>query len=367
MDNKGGEVHNGQVSAGSSMSERAASKERGAQGLDLSPIRKRYHGCLAEVDQMEFYCRLQQCVADIPALLAEVDRLRTQGSAPSGVTGDIETATLALRKAAVWFREYERIHAAKGPEHALKTARNRERAEYCEHIAKTCGTPERTVRAALRGGDTPAPSGPDGEYAERANVVALAVALADRLGYEVGALNDPAEPDWPVVYIGLPTGQVSWHFSRDDFTRCFPHGLHRFNDSWDGHDTATKYARCAEFVDTPHHRVPAPSGERERLRPRQQGDGSTHWEGCWEARGHHDCAVAMIQRLRATRATPQEGELDADMAARSEAWFEVVRTCQSLGFRGFGAEAENDDQSGTEILCEWLRRALRSSPATEDK
>lgn len=27
-------------------------------------------------------------------------------------------------------------------------------------------------------------------------------------------------------------------------------------------------------------------------------DGRTHYEGCWESRGHHDCAVAEIKRLR---------------------------------------------------------------------
>jgi hypothetical protein len=25
----------------------------------------------------------------------------------------------------------------------------------------------------------------------------------------------------------------------------------------------------------------------------------THWNGCWEHRGHHDCALAEIRRLRA--------------------------------------------------------------------
>ncbi len=39
--------------------------------------------------------------------------------------------------------------------------------------------------------------------------------------------------------------------------------------------------------------------EIERLRARQNGPGTTHWEECWRTRGHHDCAVAQIERLRA--------------------------------------------------------------------
>lgn len=85
----------------------------------------------------------------------------------------------------------------------------------------------------------------NGVYAERANVVALAVEMARRLGYPIGALNDANEPGWVVVYIELPTGQVSWHYSADDFLRCFPRGLLAHERAWDSHDTATKYARCA--------------------------------------------------------------------------------------------------------------------------
>lgn len=46
--------------------------------------------------------------------------------------------------------------------------------------------------------------------------------------------------------------------------------------------------------------------EVERLRPPQGHRGTTHWEGCWESRGHHDCAVAEIQRLRAQPSHQQQ-------------------------------------------------------------
>lgn len=72
------------------------------------------------------------------------------------------------------------------------------------------------------------------KYAIRYKLVLHAVAVAAALGYEAGFRIDPQEPDWPVAFIELPTGQVSWHLPR--------HGR-----EWDGHTTAMKYDRCREF------------------------------------------------------------------------------------------------------------------------
>jgi hypothetical protein len=36
--------------------------------------------------------------------------------------------------------------------------------------------------------------------------------------------------------------------------------------------------------------------------------GQTHWDGCWRARGHHNCAVREIERLRAAPREPGEAE-----------------------------------------------------------
>lgn len=30
-------------------------------------------------------------------------------------------------------------------------------------------------------------------------------------------------------------------------------------------------------------------------------DFRTHWEGCWEHRGHHECAIARVRELEAAR------------------------------------------------------------------
>jgi hypothetical protein len=76
----------------------------------------------------------------------------------------------------------------------------------------------------------------DAAYRERAHLVAH---LAARYPSSIG--TDPAEPDWRVVYVQLPTGQVSWHISRADsdlINFLLPDGT-----KWDGHDTAEKYRR----------------------------------------------------------------------------------------------------------------------------
>ncbi|MEV4826439.1 hypothetical protein [Micromonospora sp. NPDC049274] len=51
-----------------------------------------------------------------------------------------------------------------------------------------------------------------------------------------GVGHDPTDPRPVVVYLELPTGQVSWHLP------AHPAG-------WDGHSTTAKYARAQAFVD----------------------------------------------------------------------------------------------------------------------
>jgi hypothetical protein len=75
----------------------------------------------------------------------------------------------------------------------------------------------------------------DTKYDARYGLVLQAVARAHADGLEAGFRLDPSEPEWPVAYIALPTGQVSWHLPQ------FPH-------EWDGHSTEEKYARCRAYV-----------------------------------------------------------------------------------------------------------------------
>jgi hypothetical protein len=73
-------------------------------------------------------------------------------------------------------------------------------------------------------------------YAVRTGLVFNALAVAAGYGYPSGIAIDPAEPDWPVAYIDLPTGQVSWH-------------LAAYPGAWDGHDGAAKTERIRAYVE----------------------------------------------------------------------------------------------------------------------
>jgi hypothetical protein len=73
-------------------------------------------------------------------------------------------------------------------------------------------------------------------YDVRYVLVLEAVAMATQLGYQAGFRIDPAEPDWPVAYIELPTGQVSWHLPAHPVV-------------WDGHTTPEKYARIRQYCE----------------------------------------------------------------------------------------------------------------------
>lgn len=83
-------------------------------------------------------------------------------------------------------------------------------------------------------------------YRERNLLAQLAARLAQVAGLQVYLCEDADEPEWPVLYIELPTGQVSWHISPDDF--LWPDLPLRRPNTWDGHTTEEKYSRVARFV-----------------------------------------------------------------------------------------------------------------------
>jgi hypothetical protein len=74
----------------------------------------------------------------------------------------------------------------------------------------------------------------DSEYVSRNRLIYEALYVATKCGYEVGFRIDPQETEWPVAFIQLPTGQVSWH-------------LPQFSHPWDGHSTEEKFRRIREF------------------------------------------------------------------------------------------------------------------------
>jgi hypothetical protein len=76
----------------------------------------------------------------------------------------------------------------------------------------------------------------DTDYDKRYGTVIMAAYWAFQNGLKVGFRIDPAEPEWPVVYIVLPTGQISWHMPQID-------------EEWDGHSTEEKHRRINEYLD----------------------------------------------------------------------------------------------------------------------
>lgn len=80
-------------------------------------------------------------------------------------------------------------------------------------------------------------------YTERTHLVALLAQLYPS-GWDYA---DPSTPDWPVVFIDLPTGQAAWYISPEDWwiCACVPR---RHNAEWDGHTTEEKYRRVRELI-----------------------------------------------------------------------------------------------------------------------
>lgn len=82
-----------------------------------------------------------------------------------------------------------------------------------------------------------------GVYTERAYLVALLAAMYP----SYWDYSDKDAPDWPVVYVELPTGQASWHVAVEDFWLF--EGVPKVEGYlWDGHDTAEKYGRVRELI-----------------------------------------------------------------------------------------------------------------------
>lgn len=83
----------------------------------------------------------------------------------------------------------------------------------------------------------------DEVYSERSRLVAFLAAL-----YPSALGTDPTEPDWPVVYVDTPAGQLSWHIAPAD-VRFFAHVPRNESVVWDGHTTPEKYERLQQLID----------------------------------------------------------------------------------------------------------------------
>ncbi|HEB50753.1 MAG TPA: hypothetical protein ENI89_09105 [Desulfobulbus sp.] len=81
-------------------------------------------------------------------------------------------------------------------------------------------------------------------YFDRNQAVLVMARLALALGFKVGLLEDPDEPDWPVLMIDLPTGQVGYHVPRGEVLGEWP----EYDGTWDGHSLSEKRRRIKDFL-----------------------------------------------------------------------------------------------------------------------
>jgi hypothetical protein len=88
-------------------------------------------------------------------------------------------------------------------------------------------------------------SGPDEAYVDRNLAVQVMAVLAKQLGYQTGVRN--REDEWPILYVGLPTGQVSWHIPKSEVAAFFPD----YPCEWDGHNLKEKRERMRRFLEVP--------------------------------------------------------------------------------------------------------------------
>ncbi|MEU2674805.1 hypothetical protein ABZ622_39445 [Streptomyces sp. NPDC007164] len=85
----------------------------------------------------------------------------------------------------------------------------------------------------------------DATYRERAHLVALLAALhPSHIGH-----TDPTAPEWAVVTIETPAGQMTWHIAERDMD-LFAHvqPTNRICRGWDGHTTGEKYQRMRDLT-----------------------------------------------------------------------------------------------------------------------
>lgn len=78
-------------------------------------------------------------------------------------------------------------------------------------------------------------------YSERNQIVAALSKLFPSYWFRDGEF-----PDWSVVCISLPTGQVTWHIPAHEMLQFFRHVGERAND-WDGHTQEEKYNRLSKL------------------------------------------------------------------------------------------------------------------------
>jgi len=80
-------------------------------------------------------------------------------------------------------------------------------------------------------------------YLDRNLAVQVVAELALRLGFNAGIKE--RETAWPILYVDLPTGQVSWHIPSAELNGYFPD----YAGEWDGHGVEEKRVRLRKFLE----------------------------------------------------------------------------------------------------------------------
>lgn len=88
-------------------------------------------------------------------------------------------------------------------------------------------------------------SAPSEAYFDRNQAAQLLAVLASAAGWRVGVGSDPAEPNWPVLYVDTPEGQVSWHLPKNELMVDLP----SYDGEWDGHSVKEKRQRIARLLE----------------------------------------------------------------------------------------------------------------------
>jgi hypothetical protein len=88
-------------------------------------------------------------------------------------------------------------------------------------------------------------------YTERAACISLIARMAIQLGWKAGVSQHPLDEEYPehyrkLVFVDLPTGQLSWHIADHDAELI--KDLPVYIGTWDGHSTEQKDERMAKFV-----------------------------------------------------------------------------------------------------------------------
>lgn len=87
-------------------------------------------------------------------------------------------------------------------------------------------------------------------YCDRNQAAMLAARLAWMLGYTVGWKDNEDDPDWPILFVELPTGQVSWHVPRDEAAGPMGSTLpFSYWGQWDGHTVEEKRRRISAYLE----------------------------------------------------------------------------------------------------------------------